>query len=164
MGNFGVDVKMKKENVKNKSISNKTDKTSLRNGIEKKLDEKSDDLFADIEEIIFLKNKEKKLIGRLQNGKYVLLNKSENPETVEPGLPYICSIRNLENVAFAKIIASVFIPRIILGKMGILIVYKSKNKGEVNREIMENVASLKEKIKEEHIEKLICIIRDEYFK
>ena len=77
MENFGVDVKMKKENVKNESIP-KIDRES-----EKKLDEKQDDLFADIEEIIFLKNKEKKLIGRLQNGKYVLLNKSENPEAVD---------------------------------------------------------------------------------
>jgi hypothetical protein len=48
-------------------------------------------MFVDTKEITFVKNKENKLIGRLSNGKFVLLNKSEDESSVQEGYHiYVC--------------------------------------------------------------------------
>jgi len=144
------------ENNESKEVVNKS---SLQDDkFKKKVDETIDDMFVDTKEITFTKNKENKLIGRLSNGKFVLLNKSEDESSVQEGIPYICALRHFEKVAFAKIISSVFMPRIIYSSSkGIILVYKKK--GSVVQEYIKNTNDLKDKIKELKFEKLMLIIR-----
>ena len=144
------------EDNENKEVINKS---SLQDDkFKKKVDEIRDDMFDDIKEIIFTKNKENKFIGRLPNGKFVLLNKSEDESSIQEGMPYICALRHFEKVAFAKIISSVFIPRIIFSRSkGIILVYKKKR--SVVQEYLKNTKDLKDKIKELKFEKLMLIIQ-----
>ena len=76
--------------------------------------EPNKDLFGKKEILTFFKNSKDVIMSRLINGKYVFLNKGEKKENLTLGMPYICAIKELDNVAFAKIISSVFIPRILL--------------------------------------------------
>ena len=76
--------------------------------------EPNKDLFVEKEILTFFKNGSNVIMSRLMNGKYVFLNKGEKKENMTLGMPYICAIKELDTVAFAKIISSVFIPRILL--------------------------------------------------
>ena len=122
--------------------------------------EKRDNYFIDLREVIFYKNKENKLMGRLTSGKYVLLHKSEDPSIVTEGLPYICVLRHLEKVAFAKVISPVFLPRVIIRRNGIILVYKNKE-NKIIREKLDDISILWEKVDKLKIEKFITIIRRE---
>jgi len=143
------------ENNESKEVVNKSFLQDDK--FKKKVDETVDDMFVDIKEIAFVKNKENKFIGRLSNGKFVLLNKSEDESCIQEGLPYICALRHFEKVAFAKIISPVFMPRIIFSpSKGIILVYKKK--GSVVQEYIKTTDNLKDKIKELKFEKLMLII------
>ena len=126
---------------------------------QRKMAEIKDDMFNDIQEIIFTENKEGKLIGRLSNGKFVLLNKNEDSKNIMAGLPYICVLRHFEKVAFAKVITQVFIPKVIFSKMGIILVYKDEKEGS-KREKIKNIDCLMERLKNLNLEKILVIIRD----
>lgn len=100
-------------------------------------------------ELIFFKNTDGKIMSRLPNGKYTFLNRGEIDSNLVLGLPYLCQVREFENYAFAKIISSVFIPRILILKdERILVIYKEGD--DVKREIrpltdlLEYVTKLKE--------------------
>ena len=135
-------------------------KSSLKNSeYQKKVAEIKDDMFNDIKEIIFMKNKEGKLLGRLSNGKFVLLNKSEDPNNIIVGLPYVCALRHFEKVAFAKIITQVFLPRVIFSKLGIILMCKDEKEGST-REKIKDVSNLGKRLKDLNLEKILVIIRD----
>ena len=136
-------------------------KTSLKDfEYQKKVAEIKDDMFDDIREIIFMANKEGKLLGRLPNGKFVLLNKSEDSKNIIAGLPYICALRHFEKVAFAKVIAQVFIPKVIFSKLGIILVCKDEKVGSI-REKIKDIHCLKDRLKDLNLKKFLVIIRDE---
>ena len=125
---------------------------------QKKIAEMKDDMFNDVQEIIFTENKEGKLIGRLPNGKFVLLNKNEDSKNIMAGLPYVCILRHFEKVAFAKVIAQVFIPKVIFSKLGIILVYKDENGSK--REKIKNIDYLMARLKTLDLEKILVIVRD----
>jgi hypothetical protein len=155
---------MSEKNEKLESGGDKKDlqtKSTLEaDAFKRKEEEKRNTYFTDLQEVIFYKNDNNKLMGRLINGKYVLLHKSEDPNIVEEGLPYICILRHLEKVAFAKIISPIFFPRAIIRKDEIIFVYKDKE-NKIKQEKLDNIEALWKKIEELKIEKFVCIKRRE---
>ena len=141
------------ENLQNKSTLDSDNFASI-------IKEKEDSYFVDLQIVMFSKNKDNKMMGRLDNGKYVLLHKSEDPDIITVGLPYICILRHLEKVAFAKIISPVFLPRAIVRKNIIIFVHKDEG-NKIIREKFSDVNVLLEKVYELKIEKFICILRRE---
>jgi hypothetical protein len=162
---------IKNMSEKNKKLENGGDKKDLQtkstleaDTFERIEEEKRNTYFTDLQEVVFYKNDNNKLMGRLTNGKYVLLHKSEDSSIIEEGLPYICILRHLEKVAFAKIISPVFLPRAIIRKNGIIFVHKDKENPydqKIAREKLDNIDALWERIEKLKIEKFICIKRGE---
>ena len=116
---------------------------------EENKEEKKVNVFDKQYELIFFKNVDGKIMSRLPNGKYTFLNRGEIEKNLVLGLPYLCQVRELENYAFAKIISSVFIPRILVLKdERILVIYKDQDnvKREVKplSDLMEYVMRFKE--------------------
>ena len=170
---------------KNKKLENgggmeniQTKSTLDVDSFEKIEEKKRDNYFTDLQEVVFYKNKNNKLMGRLPSGKYVLLHKSEDPNSVTEGFPYICILKHLEKVSFAKVISPVFLPRVIVRKKKIIsaahkgkenkilekreIIFVHKNKeNKIVREKLEDVDILLERIYKLEIEKFICILRKE---
>jgi hypothetical protein len=158
---------IKNMSEKNKKLENGSDKKDLQTKSTLEADtfkrieeEKRNTYFTDLQEVIFYKNDNNKLMGRLANGKYVLLHKSEDPSIVEEGLPYICILRHLEKVAFAKIISRVFLPRAIIKENGIIFIYRNKE-NKTKQEKLDSIDILWKKIEELKIEKFVCIKRRE---
>jgi len=146
-----LDDQSKYDEIIKKSGLTKTEFESIYNA-------KSDNYFNDIQEVIFYKNKENRLIGRLTNGKYVLPNKSEDVNNIEEGLPYICVLRHLEKVAFAKILSPTFIPKVFLLPDKILLMEKNPDNSP-KRTTFDNTDKFIEYIKLAKIEKFMCIQR-----
>lgn len=88
---------------------------------------KTNEFFADIRTLKFSwklqeKDKEKKLMSRLPNGKVVFVDKHEKEGEVLPGIPYICLIYEPEEnpdgtqarQAYAKIVCEEYEPKIFI--------------------------------------------------
>ena len=109
---------------------------------EKMVEERSKELYGYLRTLEFSWKKqedsetgkvEMKLMSRLPNGKLVFLDKYEDIDSVLPGVPYICTVYEIENVAFAKIVCEEYEPKIfILPNRLVHEVWRDK-KGHVRR-------------------------------
>ena len=88
-------------------------------------------------------------VSRLPNGKVCLRDRKEKVEPIE-GIEYECKVKELEKVAFARIICEVFLPRIIMKDDELIIVTKDED-GNVKRETMKMIKKAIEKIDDEKI-------------
>ncbi len=97
------------------------------------VNEKQDELFSDLRSLIFQwkmqeDNKTKKMMSRLPNGKIVFLDRSDDPEVLKTGTPYICAVFEREREAFAKIICEEYTPKIyVLSSHMVNVVYRDSN-------------------------------------
>lgn len=100
---------------------------------EKIISEKQDELFSDLRSLIFEwkeqeKSNEKKLMSRLPNGKIVFLDRSDDPEDIKTGTPYICAVYEREREAFAKTICEEYKPKIyVLPSHLVNVVYRDED-------------------------------------
>ena len=114
-----------------------------------------ENLFVDLEEISFYQSSNGNILGRLQNGKFVIPNRSEDQSKIILNLPYVCAIRNLENVAFAKLLAPVYTPRVIVRTDRFILVEQHNDK--VTQEIFLTEREIKDKIVESKLTKFMVI-------
>lgn len=95
--------------------------------------DKQDELFSDLRSLIFEWRdqddvKEKKMMSRLPNGKVVFLDRSDDPNKMKTGTPYICAVFEREREAFAKIICEEYKPKIyVLPSHLVNIVYRDES-------------------------------------
>lgn len=84
--------------------------------LEKSILEKQDILFKDIYCVTFgwklQKDKSRKLVSKMPNGKILFPDRSEDTQEIEPGLPYLCLVYEREKEAFAKIVCEEYQPKI----------------------------------------------------
>lgn len=103
------------------------------NEFEDIITDKQDELFSDLRSLIFEwksqgKNKDEKLMSRLPNGKIVFLDRSDDPNKIITGSPYICAVYEREREAFAKIICEEYKPKIyVLPSHLVNVVYKDED-------------------------------------
>lgn len=91
----------------------------------------------------------KAYVSRLPNGKVCLRDKNEKLEPLE-GIEYECNVKELPNVAFARIICEIYLPRIIMKEDELILVMKD-DKGDIKRETMKMIKKAIEKIDSEKI-------------
>ena len=98
---------------------------------------KQDELFSDLRSLIFQWKKqesgEKKLMSRLPNGKVVFLDRSDNPEDINTGAPYICAVYEREREAFAKVVCEEYQPKIFVPSSRIPHMVYRDEKGNIRR-------------------------------
>jgi len=87
-------------------------------------------------------------VSRLPNGKVCLRDKKEKIEP-EEGLEYECKVKELERVAFARIVCEAFIPRIIVRDEGVILVRRVNS--EVRREMLPSVEEALKKVDDERV-------------
>jgi len=96
-------------------------------------------------EILYFYKKGGKIMSRLPNGKYVFPDRKEDLKSIELGLPYDCSIKEMDKVAFAKLLSLVRTPMFILNhnENKVLILHKDEN-NEILRSAVDKDSLLSE--------------------
>lgn len=122
------------------------------------LDQQDHINFTEQCELSFFKNKNGTLVSRLTNGKIVLLDRSEKEENVVEGIPYLCSIKHLPKVAFAKIINKVFLPRVLIAQNGKIFFLDQTKEGELFRKELESFEQSLDLAKERQIKRFEVIL------
>lgn len=86
--------------------------------LETQILEKQDILFKDIYCVTFgwklQKDKSRKIVSKMPNGKILFPDRSEDTHEIEPGLPYLCLVYERDKEAFAKIICEEYQPKIFI--------------------------------------------------
>ena len=99
--------------------------------------EKQDNLFTDIMSVVFgwkvQPNGDKKLVSKLPNGKIIFPDRSEQSESVQPGVPYICLVYEREREAFAKICSEEYQPKIFIPESRMITMVWRDESGKVRR-------------------------------
>jgi len=115
---------------------------------------KQDSQFKDIMSVVFgwkiQPDGSRKLVSKLPNGKILFPDRSEQLETIEPGIPYIClvyerkdetnpktgEVLNPGREAFAKICAEEYHPKIYVpsSKMPTM-VWRDRESGKIRRKV-----------------------------
>lgn len=100
--------------------------------LENIIKDRQDELFTDLRSLVFnWKDQEdgsQKLMSRLPNGKIVFLDRSDDPNDVKPGTPYMCAVYEREREAFAKIVCEEYKPKIYVQPSHFVsLVYKDKD-------------------------------------
>ncbi|MHC1584609.1 MAG: hypothetical protein ACXQTM_08335 [Methanosarcinales archaeon] len=101
--------------------------------------------------------------GTQADGKLVLLDKSQLGGKVEvvPGVEYTCLIhKELENVAFAKILERSFLHRLIIKPDGVCIVVLQEEKRHVDRFVLPDVRAAIQFFKDRKILRFEVILQE----
>ena len=114
---------------------------------EQKVLEKQDDQFSQIMSIIFgwkiQTDASKKMVSKMPNGRILFPDKSEDVDSIEPGIPYICLVYEPElnpdgtpaRQAYAKIICEEYIPIIFVPKSRIPVMVWIDEKGKKRNKV-----------------------------
>ena len=99
--------------------------------------EKQDNLFTDIMSVVFgwkiQPNGDKKLVSKLPNGKIIFPDRSEQSESVQPGIPYICLVYERDREAFAKICSEEYQPKIFIHGTRMITMVWRDDSGNIRR-------------------------------
>jgi len=120
--------------IKKKGVSGDAAET-----FKNEVSEKQDNLFTDIMSVVFgwkmQPSGDKKLVSKLPNGKIIFPDRSEQRETVQPGVPYICLVYEREREAFAKICSEEYQPKIFIPGSRMLTMVWRDDSGKIRRKV-----------------------------
>ena len=114
---------------------------------------KQDSQFKDIMSVVFgwkiQTDGSRKLVSKLPNGKIMFPDRSEQIETIEPGVPYICLVYERKDElnekgeiiqqgkeAFAKICSGEYQPKVYIQENRLVtMVWREKDSGKIRRKV-----------------------------
>jgi len=119
---------------------------------ENKIIERQDGQFTKIMSTVFgwklQKDGSKKLVSRMPSGKILFADKSEDLDTIEPGMPYICLVYDRQqekdaegniivkgSEAFAKIICEEYQPKIFVPQNKLPVMVWTERNGKVRNKV-----------------------------